>query len=228
MAPAALKMRGCFVAGTDTEVGKTWVASGVVHRWRSAGHRVAVLKPVAAGCEDHGAGLRNADAEQLLAASGSGQDYASVNPYAFAPPVSPHLAARDAGVQVDVPALAAHAADLLERHDRLVVEGAGGWLCPVGESVTLEDLAVALQLPVLLVVGLRLGCLNHALLSASRIVERGLPLAGWVGTPIDPGMARVADNVATLTDRLPAPCLGVLPRLERLQPQRLAAALSGP
>ena len=194
-------MRGCFVAGTDTEVGKTWVASALVHRWRSAGHRVAVLKPVAAGCEDRGAGLRNVDAEQLLAVSGSGQDYASVNPYAFAPPISPHLAARDAGVQVDVPALAAHAAGLLERHDRLVVEGAGGWLCPIGEDATLEDLALALRLPVLLVVGLRLGCLNHALLSAARIVDCGLPLAGWVATPVDPAMARAADNVASLRER---------------------------
>ncbi|HRL91947.1 MAG TPA: dethiobiotin synthase [Pseudomonas sp.] len=205
-----------FVTGTDTDVGKTTIAAGLLRAARLAGLSTAAVKPVASGCEDGAAGLRNSDALALLAECSLPLSYAEVNPFAFAPAIAPHLAAREAGVELKVEALAtAVQAVLAQQADFTLVEGAGGWRVPLGEQATLADLPIALDLPVILVVGVRLGCINHALLTAEAIVRDGLRLAGWVANVLDPQTSRLDDNLRTLTERLAAPCLGRVPRLEQ-------------
>lgn len=221
-------MNGWFITGTDTDCGKTLVATALVHRLRREGRSVAVMKPVASGCHSTGHGLRNDDALSLMAASGLGHDYQRVNPYAFAPPIAPHVAAAQAGVRIDRDRLVGIASALAEEADALVVEGAGGWRVPLGDDWDMADLALALELPVILVVGMRLGCLNHALLSAEAITRDGCRLAGWVANGIDPAMSVPADNLATLQRRLGAPCLGVIPHSLPVDARRAADCLSVP
>ncbi len=205
-----------FVTGTDTDVGKTTIAAGLLRAARLAGLSTAAVKPVASGCEDGVDGLRNSDALALLAECSLPLSYAEVNPFAFAPAIAPHLAAREAGVELKVAALAdAVQTVLAQQADFTLVEGAGGWRVPLGEQATLADLPVALDLPVILVVGVRLGCINHALLTAEAIARDGLRLAGWVANVLDPQTSRLDDNLRTLTERLAAPCLGRVPRLEQ-------------
>jgi dethiobiotin synthetase len=194
-----MTLRGVFVAGTDTGVGKTFVSAGLAAATVRAGHRVAVMKPVAAGADRTAAGLRNEDALALMAAAGSTAPYEDVNPWCLPTPVSPHIAAAEAGVRIDVAALPATAARLAQGADLLLVEGAGGWRAPIGPRETMADVARALGLPVLLVVGLRLGCLNHAQLTHEAIRADGLRFAGWIGNQLQPDMPRVAENVAWLT-----------------------------
>lgn len=201
---------GCFVTGTDTGIGKTRAAVALLQALAARGLRAVGMKPVASGCEATPAGLRNDDALALIAASAGAPDYALVNPYAFAPPVAPHLAARAAGCGIDFAHIEDCARCLAAGADWLVVEGVGGWRVPLGAGGELATLAQRLGLPVVLVVGLRLGCLNHALLSADAILAAGLPLAGWIANRIDPDMALADDNLVTLTALLPAPCLGTL------------------
>jgi dethiobiotin synthetase len=190
---------GLFVTGTDTEVGKTVVARLLVRSLVASGVRVAVMKPVAAGSVMTSAGLRNEDALGLIAESNVPLPYESVNPYCLAAPVSPHLAARDSGITIDLRVIQDRFRQVSAAAELTIVEGAGGWFAPLNEEQFIADLAAALQLPVLLVVGLRLGCLNHALLTVAAIRARGLTLAGWVANQIDPDFARMADNVSTLT-----------------------------
>ena len=205
-----------FVTGTDTDVGKTTIAAGLLRAARLAGLSTAAVKPVASGCEAGADGLRNSDALALLAECSLPLSYAAVNPFAFAPAIAPHLAAREAGVELRVEALAvAVQAVLAQQADFTLVEGAGGWRVPLGEQATLADLPVALDLPVILVVGVRLGCINHALLTAEAIARDGLRLAGWVANVLDPQTSRLDDNLRTLSERLAAPCLGRVPRLEQ-------------
>jgi dethiobiotin synthetase len=206
-------MSGCrlFVTGTDTGVGKTRIATTLCAAFVAAGRRVAGMKPVASGCERTTEGLRNEDATALLHAMNVRADYGEVNPYAFEPAIAPHIAAAEAGVDIDFAVLDRCYARLCLQSDVTVVEGAGGWLAPLDAKRTFADLADHWQLDVILVVGLRLGCLNHALLSAESIRRRGLRLAGWVGNGIDPEFARRDENVLTLRARLEAPCLAVFP-----------------
>lgn len=204
-------MNGFFITGTDTGVGKTTVAAALLLRLGQAGRRVAGMKPVAAGCDRTADGWRNDDALRLLAASNVPLHYDDVNPYPLPAAVAPHLAAAEAGVRPTVAALHATCKRLAARADCLIVEGAGGWLVPLNDGETLADLAVRLQLPVILVVGMRLGCLNHTLLTADAIARSGARLAGWVANGIDPAMERIADNIATLDARLAAPRLANLP-----------------
>lgn len=206
--------RGVFVAGTDTGVGKTLVAAALLHAATAQGRRCAGVKPVAAGCElDDGCWV-NEDALLLKAAASLPLDYAAVNPVALVPAIAPHIAAAQAGLVLEVAALAAAVERVrAQEPELLVVEGAGGWLVPLSERETMADLAAQLGLPVVLVVGLRLGCLNHALLTARSIAAAGLPLAGWVGNTLDPAMPVRDENLATLRTLLPAPCLGVIPDL---------------
>ena len=205
-----------FVTGTDTDVGKTTIAAGLLRAARLAGLSTAAVKPVASGCEAGADGLRNSDALALLAECSLPLSYAAVNPFAFAPAIAPHLAAREAGVELKVEALAvAVQAVLAQQADFTLVEGAGGWRVPLGEQATLADLPVALDLPVILVVGVRLGCINHALLTAEAIARDGLRLAGWVANVLDPQTSRLDDNLRTLSERLAVPCLGRVPRLEQ-------------
>ena len=203
-------MRGVFVTGTDTEVGKTVISRLLVRVAVARGLRVAAMKPVASGAVDTGGGLRNDDALALMKEMNVVADYAEVNPYVFAEPVSPHIAAAAAGVDIEPDVVGRALASLARRADVVVEEGVGGWRAPLGPQLTVAELALHLALPAVLVVGLRLGCLNHALLTAESIARSGLPLAGWVGNVVDAGMSRLEENVQTLRTRLPAPCLGIL------------------
>ncbi|TKS52903.1 dethiobiotin synthase [Luteimonas yindakuii] len=223
---APVAAAGVLVTGTDTGVGKSLCSVALLHALRAQGLRAVGMKPVAAGCEPTADGLRNEDAVALLQASAPRPSYADVNPWALPEPTAPQLAARAAGVRVELaPVLAAHAR-LAANADVVVVEGAGGWLSPLGDGIEHADLARALQLPVLLVVGLRLGCLSHARLSVQSIEADGCRLIGWVGSAVDPAFERRDDYLDLLRAALPAPCLGVLPHAPAADPALLASNLA--
>jgi dethiobiotin synthetase len=192
--------RGLFVTGTDTGVGKTRVAAALLRALAAAGRRAVGMKPVAAGFEADTA--INADVLELQRAGNVDAPLAERNPYAFADPVAPHLAASMSRETIELPRIVAAFARLAARADAVVVEGAGGALVPLDARADMLDVAVALQLPVLLVVGMRLGCLNHALLSALAIERRGLALRGWVANHLPPTMALASANVDALATRL--------------------------
>ncbi len=217
-----MSVAGVFVTGTDTGIGKTHCSAVLLHALRARGQRAVGMKPVASGCERSDGAWRNEDALALIAASDPRPTYADCNPFALRLPLAPELAARDAGVEVRLqPILDAHAR-LAASADAVVVEGVGGWAAPLSAQLMQSDLVHALDLPVVLVVGLRLGCLNHALLSARAIAADGCRLAGWIANAIDPAMDAVEDNIAMLAARLPAPCWGRLPH----HPAADAAAFS--
>jgi dethiobiotin synthetase len=201
--------RTLFITGTDTGVGKTHVTCAVLTALRARGTRACGFKPVSAGCERTPQGLRNDDALALQAAAGTALDYADLNPCAFEPAIAPHLAAAQAGVTIDTRVLDAAHARLAAQFELVLAEGAGGWLVPLGERATFADWVSARRWPVLLVVGMRLGCLNHALLSAESIASR-VPLLGWVASVLPPEMPELAANIEALQLRLPAPLLGVV------------------
>ncbi len=199
-----------FVTGTDTGVGKTRIAVALCRAFAARGARVAAMKPVASGCSATAAGLRNADALALQAAITVRASYADLNPYAFAPPIAPHLAAREAGTAIEFEVLDRAYERLCMQSDVLIVEGAGGWRVPLDAERDFADLAARWELQVVVVVGMRLGCLNHALLTTEAIERRGLRIYGWVANGIDADFERAQDNVATLRERIAAPCLAVL------------------
>ena len=218
--------RGVFVTGTDTGVGKTWIAAGLLLALRARGLRVAGMKPVSCGCETGADGARHADALLLRSCSSDpALAYEAVNPYAFSSPVAPHLAAAATGVKIDTARIRDAFARLTRQADCVVVEGAGGWLVPLDGERTMADLARTLELPVVLVVGMRLGCLNHALLSAAAIRGAGLTLAGWVANTIDPDMLLIEENIAALHSRIPAPLLGTVPALPAFDGERIGKCL---
>jgi dethiobiotin synthetase len=228
MTGAAALGAGCFVTGTDTEVGKTRISAALVHWAAAQGRRSAGYKPVAAGMTLVEGQRANEDVRMLQAASSVPLDLGEVGPLQLDAACAPHIAASLQGVDIDIEALVRGARALRERADLLVVEGVGGFCVPLGPAADSADLAVALGLPVVLVVGLRLGCLNHALLTAEAIRARGLALAGWIGNRIDPGMPYADENLATLRHELrrrhQAPCLGVVPWLPPEDgPARVAA-----
>ncbi len=193
--------RSYFITGTDTGVGKTRVAAGLLRHWRGQGLRVGAMKPVASGCRITPTGLRNDDAERLLAECTEAYDYDVVNPYAFEPPVAPHIAAAEAGRRIEIAPIVDAYRRLNAECDRLVVEGVGGWQVPLDESYSTADLARALGCPVIVVVGLRLGCLNHALLTVESIEQAGVEFGGWVANAVDPDCARSDEQVITLEQR---------------------------
>ncbi len=215
-------MSGVFVTGTDTDCGKTLISLGLMAAWQARGERVLGMKPVATGCGPSPAGLRNGDALRLQAQGSALAPYELVNPYAFAPPIAPHLAAARAGMEIALPPIASAYRALAAESDRVVVEGVGGWRVPLSARLSVSDLPLALRLPVLLVVGVKLGCLNHALLTMESIGAQGSRLAGWVANTIDPHMQASEENLATLTALLQAPCLGIVPWLPRPVPAQLA------
>ena len=200
-----MRAQGIFVAGTDTGVGKTRVATALLRAWAARGLRVAGMKPVAAGALLRNGQLSNADVEALRAAANVDVPPGSDNPYCFAPAIAPHIAARQAGVSIELARIRAAFEKLAAGADRVVVEGVGGLLVPLNASEDMGHLAQALSLPVVLVVGLRLGCLNHALLTVEAIAARGLALAGWVANAVDPEMEQTKANLAALERRIPAP-----------------------
>ncbi|WP_439852459.1 dethiobiotin synthase [Pseudomonas syringae] len=212
-----------FITGTDTDAGKTTVAAGLLHAARLAGLSTAAGKPVASGCVMTAQGLRNADALALQAECSVELDYDEVNPLALEPAIAPHLAAREAGIVLTVESLLQPMRHILSKQaDFTLIEGAGGWRVPLAGERNLSDLAIALKLPVILVVGVRLGCINHAVLTAEAIARDGLQLAGWVANVIDGETSRLEENLATLVERLPAPCLGQVPRLDDASAENVA------
>jgi dethiobiotin synthetase len=200
-----------FVTGTDTGVGKTLAACALLHQLRGRGLRALGMKPVAAGVEPSPEGPVNPDVAALRQASSWPGPLAQVNPYLFEPPIAPHLAAAAIGVRIRIESIVQAFQALRSSADVIVVEGVGGFLVPLNEQQDTGDLAVALALPVVLVVGMRLGCLNHAQLSQQAIAARSLRLAGWIANSIDPHMARFEENLQALRERIDAPLLGVLP-----------------
>ncbi len=219
--------RSYFVTGTDTGVGKTLVTAALLRSLRESGLAVAGMKPVAAGTVAGPEGPANADALLLQSESSQRHPYAIVNPWLFEPAIAPHIAATEAGVVIDTDRIVKAHQTLCAAADIVLAEGAGGFLVPLDARRSFADLPALLGMEVLLVVGLRLGCLNHALLTAEAIATRGLTLAGWVGNGIDPRFARRDANIATLAAALAAPCLGIVPWLARPGVGKAAAALTG-
>jgi len=202
-------MKRLFITGTDTEIGKTWVASALIRHLVAAGYQVAGMKPVASGCEVTDAGLRNDDALRLIAESNVKLPYELVNPFAYEPAIAPHIAARETGRPIDIEMISELAKTI--EADYLIIEGVGGWCVPLGESSMLAELARATADEAIIVVGMRLGCINHALLTAARIKKDGMLLKGWIANHVDPNMHVQAENLATLQVLMPCPLLGVLP-----------------
>ncbi|MCX7206606.1 MAG: dethiobiotin synthase [Proteobacteria bacterium] len=196
-----------FVTGTDTDVGKTIATAQLLRGFVATGQSAVGMKPVAAGCEWRNGQLWNSDVDAHAAASNISAPAHLVCPYLFEAPISPHLVAGDAGQVLDLDLMVSAAKQLQTLADVVLVEGAGGWYAPLSENASMADLAQRLQAPVILVVGMRLGCLNHAMLSAEAILAAGLPLAGWIANQVDSEMPRYADNVQYLQTHLPAPLL---------------------
>ncbi|HTU65912.1 MAG TPA: dethiobiotin synthase [Steroidobacteraceae bacterium] len=205
------KNKGFFITGTDTGVGKTLVSVAIVHALVARGLRTAVMKPVAAGAIHTPDGPRNDDALELSAASNVPAAYADVNPWLLSTPASPHLAARADGVSIRHETILASYGRLAARSDVLIVEGAGGWLAPTSATGTMADIAEVLALPVVLVVGMRLGCLNHALLTRDGIRARGLSFGGWIANELESRMPLCAENIDTLTTRFGVAPLAIVP-----------------
>ncbi|GLS82670.1 ATP-dependent dethiobiotin synthetase BioD [Paraferrimonas haliotis] len=210
-----------FVTGTDTDAGKTLISEAML---RGATGSTLGLKPIASGCEQSNDGLRNADAQALMSASSVELDYKQVNPFAFEPAIAPHIAAEQAGVAITCQALNdAIPVDAMMQTDFVLVEGAGGWLLPISHGQTLDQWVAKQQWPVILVVGIKLGCLNHAMLTIKSIETAGLTVAGWVGNQLDPDMEYAPENIAYLKANIKAPCLGVVPYLQRVNAQAASA-----
>lgn len=201
-----------FIIGTDTNVGKTYVASQLIQHFVATGLKTIGMKPIASGCElaENGE-LINEDVQKLNSASNIGATSNLINPYRFAPAIAPHIAAEKVGTTMRIDTIQQAYAQLTELADVVIVEGAGGFFVPISAQQTLADVAVALNIPVILVVGIKLGCINHALLTVEAIQARSLTLAGWVANQIEPEMPMIDENLATLKQRISAPCLSVVP-----------------
>ena len=221
-------VRSLYVTGTDTGVGKTLVSVALLHRLRGAGLRAIGMKPVASGCESTPAGWRNEDALALQAASAPPPAYDDVNPYALALATAPQLAARAMDVRVDLERLHGAHRRLAAQADAVVVEGVGGWAAPMDDGLDQVDLVRRLDLPVVMVVGLRLGCLNHARLTARAIEADGVRMIGWIGSSVDPAFAERDAYIGLLNDALPAHCLGVLPHAPGADARAMARHLGLP
>ncbi len=219
-------MPGLFITGTDTGTGKTTVACGLLGVLKEMQLSTAVMKPVASGCDETRAGLRNADAIRLMSCATHQAEYQQVNPYAFLAAIAPHIAASDKGINVSIDAIVSGARELEQQADVLLVEGVGGWRVPLNDHQTAEDLAVALNYPVIMVVGMRLGCINHALMTSAAIDASGMALAGWVANSIEPDMARARDTLMALQECLAVPCLGEFPYMHQPNPAKCGHLLN--
>lgn len=216
-----------FIAGTDTEVGKTLISTGLLAKAAELNKRTVGLKPVAAGCEETADGWRNEDALALQQAMTEDLDYEQINPVALREAIAPHLAAAHEGKQLSASRLMGFCRGVMMLpSDFVIVEGAGGWRVPLNPRETLAHLAIELNAPVILVVGMKLGCINHALLTAEAIRRDGLPLAGWVANRVEPEMSCYEENVATLRSLIGAPLLGEVPHLSDVSPESVAQHLS--
>lgn len=217
-----------FVTGTDTEIGKTFTTCALLHHARASGRRAVGMKPVAAGADEIDGQRINDDAARLRAAGSFDPGLEWLNPYCLKSPIAPHIAAAEEGLRLDRDRIVAAFNHLQSLADIVLVEGVGGFRVPLGDDYDSADLAVALGLPVILVVGMRLGCINHALLTAEAIAARGLTLAGWIANRVDPLMLRLDENVAALETRIGGPLLGIVPHVADGDAAQAAAALRLP
>lgn len=202
--------RAMFVTGTDTDAGKTYISAALLRHFAAQSLRVVGMKPVASGAKELDGVLHNSDVTQLRQASNVQADMRWINPYCFAPAIAPHIAAQQAGVTIDLQQIKQAYEQLCGMADVVVVEGAGGWLVPLNGQQTIADLAQLLDIPIVLVVRIRLGCINHALLSVADIQRRGLTLLGWVANCMEDEMPVMQENIATLQQLIAAPCLAVV------------------
>ena len=215
-----------FVTGTDTDAGKTVVTCGLLEAARLKGLTTLALKPVSAGCQQTESGLRNEDALALMEAMTLSLPYEQVNPLSLEPPIAPHIAAEEAGVRMTLDRLVGYCRGaLMRKNDLALIEGAGGWRVPLNSREMLTGLAKELNTPAILVVGMKLGCISHALLTVEAILRDGVRLAGWVANQMDPDMSRYDESLATLKNMIPAPCLGVVPFLPDTSSGRVAEYL---
>lgn len=221
------KSGGFFITGTDTGVGKTWMTVALMQALKERGLTTLGMKPVASGCHRENGLLVNEDALMLQANASVYLPYDAVNPFAFEPPIAPHIAAEQAGMPICLATIQDRCRVLQRRADCVLVEGVGGWEVPLNREHRVSDLAAVLGLPVIVVVGLRLGCLNHALLTFSAMECSGVPCAGWVANQIDPGFSCLSENIETLRQALPPPLLGVVPHMRGFEPKQCAHYLSG-
>lgn len=202
--------RAMFVTGTDTDAGKTYISAALLRHFAAQSLRVVGMKPVASGATELDGVLHNSDVTQLRQASNVQADMRWINPYCFTPAIAPHIAAQQAGVTIDLQQIKQAYEQLCGMADVVVVEGAGGWLVPLNGQQTIADLAQLLDIPIVLVVRIRLGCINHALLSVADIQRRGLTLLGWVANCMEDEMPVMQENIATLQQLIAAPCLAVV------------------
>ena len=217
-----------FITGTDTDCGKTLVTLGFMQLCLERGLKTTGMKPVAAGALRTHEGLLNPDALAIQGLSNPPLSYSEVNPYCFEPAVAPHLATKLAGTFIDLDKIARQHEQLCKTHEAVIVEGAGGWKVPLNDGQDMADMCRRLNLPVVLVVGLRLGCINHALLSMDAILASGQPLLGWIANHVDANMSLAEDNIQTLKQRIKAPLLGRIPRLDQVSAETVATYLSLP
>jgi len=219
------KASGVFITATDTEVGKTQVAAAILIKLAEMGIAAVGMKPVASGAHMSPHGLRSEDAEILIAASGVSAAYKNVNPYVFEPAIAPHLAASRASIQINLRHIVSKYDLLLQQAEFVVVEGAGGWKVPLNDTETLADLASALDLPVILVVAIRLGCINHAIISAESIAQSGVRLLGWIANFTSPKSATDDQTVDSLEHRLSVPLIATVPHVENCCPEKVVPFL---
>lgn len=215
---------GFFVTGIDTNVGKTWATLALMQYFKQQGFTVVGMKPVASGCQRHNGQLKNTDALLLQANSSVHLEYTKINPYAFKLPISPHLASKKTTVRLDV--ISQTFDYLLTQADLVIVEGAGGWLSPVSDSHDIADIANILQLPVIMVVAIRLGCINQARLTYAAIQNSNSICKGWLAVRIDPKIAKAKATINTIKNQVSAPLLGVLPCITKLDIITLSMCLN--
>ena len=218
-------MNSIFVTGTDTGVGKTLVALSLLYALKDRGIHAAGMKPVAAGTVSDTGPRRNSDALALIEASQVKLSYPLVNPFCFAEPVAPHIAADEENYPIDAAVIKRAYTEISAQTNIVVIEGAGGWLVPISTSQTMADLVLEMNWPVVLVIGLRLGCLNHALLTVESIRQKGATLAGWIGSHVNANFYKADQNIATLRSRIDAPCLGIFPYYENVVAEKMSIHL---
>ena len=221
-----MRKKTFFITGTDTDAGKTVVTCGLLVAAKLQGFKTLGLKPVASGCVETSAGLRNDDAMKIIDTMTHSLAYEQVNPVAFVPAVAPHIAASETDCVITIEQLTDYCRSaLMAPVNFALIEGAGGWRVPVNKRQVLSELPKVLGIPVILIVGMKLGCINHALLTVEAIMRDGLPLAGWVANQVNPDMARYKENMATLKTLITAPCLGEVPYMTKISSERVATYL---
>ncbi len=218
--------KGYFITGTDTDIGKTRVALGLLTLLGDAGYTTTVMKPVSAGCIKTNEGFRNEDALELIKHATIKPAYESVNPYAFEAAIAPHIAANNTNVKIEIKTIKKHFNDISKKADFTVVEGAGGWNVPINATETMADVAKSLNLPVVLVVGMRLGCLNHAITTTQSMLNKKVEIAGWVANSLTLHFIEQQANIDALKSRLAIPFLGTIPFIEPMNPQSIAQRLN--